>query len=354
MRVLFVAPLWKGSTSRYRVDAFHQLGHQVVEVDTTPADRSREMSPFSRVMNRLGRPRDLAGANRQLLEATRELRFDLLWVEKGRTIAPRTLEAFRAAQPGARVVAYSPDDMLFRPNQSAAYLAGIPVYDLHVTTKRHHVRGLARLGARDVCFVDNAYDPATHRPLELTPAERARWGSEVVFVGRWERNRIERVVALCEAGVEVTVHGPGWSREAHAHPRLRVGEPWVTDQDYTRAVCGARISLGFLSRLFPDQQTTRTVEIPAAGGFMLADRTAEHLELFRDGEEAVFFGETGELVEKAVYYLEHDDERRRIAAAGRERCLRDGYSYASRIRTALEHLDGRRAPVRPSAGVLAR
>ena len=73
---------------------------------------------------------------------------------------------------------------------------------------------------------------------------------------------------------------------------------------------------------------------------MLAERTDEHLELFEEGKEAEFFTSREEMLEKARYYLAHSQERQRIAAAGRERCLRSGYSYHDRLRKILTQIAG--------------
>lgn len=101
------------------------------------------------------------------------------------------------------------------------------------------------------------------------------------------------------------------------------------------SICGAKIALGLLERACPDQVTTRSIEIPACGAFMLAPRTQELLKLFEEGREAEFFASRTELLDKLAYYLARQMERDRIAAAGRDRCLRSGYSNHSSIENIL-------------------
>ena len=68
---------------------------------------------------------------------------------------------------------------------------------------------------------------------------------------------------------------------------------------------------------------------------MLAERTEEHLNLFGEGREAEFFDSDKELIDKVQYYLTHRNERIRIAAAGRERCIKSGYSNHDRLKAML-------------------
>ena len=69
---------------------------------------------------------------------------------------------------------------------------------------------------------------------------------------------------------------------------------------------------------------------------MLAERTREHLELFEEGKEAEFFSSNEELLDKVRFYLAHPQQRKRIAAAGRRRCLENGYSNQDRLKWMLE------------------
>jgi spore maturation protein CgeB len=72
---------------------------------------------------------------------------------------------------------------------------------------------------------------------------------------------------------------------------------------------------------------------------MLAERTSEHLEMFEEGEEAEFFDSHAELIEKVKFYLKNEPERRRIAQAGRERCLRSGYSNHERLKEIMRNIE---------------
>ena len=103
-------------------------------------------------------------------------------------------------------------------------------------------------------------------------------------------------------------------------------------------IAGSQIALGFLRELNPDQHTTRTFEIPAIGGFMLADRTEDHLEFFEEGREAEYFSSDEEYRDKVAFYLANEPTRTRVAAAGHRRCITSGYSYDDRIRIVMREL----------------
>ena len=78
------------------------------------------------------------------------------------------------------------------------------------------------------------------------------------------------------------------------------------------------------------------------GGIQASSR-AFMSRLIPDGREAEFFDSFEELLRKCRHYLEHDDERRRVAAAGLQRCIDSGYSNKHRMARVLEHLATRGA-----------
>ena len=335
LRIVYVGPLQPGDTCLHRMEALRDIGHEVLGIDTTPV-RNRGVARILQAARRkIGRTADLTGANQKILEASREA-LDVLWIDKGLSIQPATLEEVRSKHPRAVLLSYSPDDMMNPHNQSALYRACIPLYDLHVTTKSLNVRELLDAGARHAVMVDNGYAERVHRPMQLSAKERERLGGPLGCIAFWEADRERSLTFLAKRGLSVRVWGP-WPRRRY-HPNLRVEGVAAWAEDYPRAIAAFDINLAFLRKVNRDQQTTRSVEIPACGAFMLAERSEEHLRLFKEGTEAEFFGSDEELLEKCRFYLERPDARQRIAAAGRARCVASGYGNCHRMSEVIQHV----------------
>lgn len=339
-KILYIGPLNKGGTCLQRMQAMKDLRHEIVPVDTEPEDVRDKQSQFIyRVKRKLFGPSDLAGANYRICQLVKESPIDILWLDKALTITPETVRIVRQISPKTVIAGYSPDDMLNPDNQSKQFLKGLKYYDIFFTTKSYGVEELKRLGCKQVEFIDNAYDPHTHKPMKITKEDRVKFGGSVGFIGAYERERAESILYLAKQGFAVRVWGQGWNKKNWLfHPNLRIENIPLWGEDYSKAICSFDINLNFLRRVNRDLQTTRSIEIPACGGFMLAERTNEHLRLFEEGKEAEFFSTNEDLLEKVQYYLRHEDERNNIAQNGHERCLRSGYSNHKRLQAILDYL----------------
>jgi len=104
------------------------------------------------------------------------------------------------------------------------------------------------------------------------------------------------------------------------------------------------INLGFTRMSGDDPDTPgitqiklRDFEVPIAGGFYLVERAPEYDEFFRPGVDVETWESPAELVDKIRYYLAHDGERRRIAAAGR-RGAEAEHTWDHRFRTLFADL----------------
>jgi spore maturation protein CgeB len=102
------------------------------------------------------------------------------------------------------------------------------------------------------------------------------------------------------------------------------------------AVSRGVISINVLREQNRFSHNMRSYESLACGAFTLSQRSPELVQLFRDGEEVVFFGTREELRDQVACWLPRDSERRRIARAGLDRVTND--TYAERARTILRML----------------
>jgi spore maturation protein CgeB len=173
------------------------------------------------------------------------------------------------------------------------------------------------------------YDPRVHVAPQIPDDDRDPHEFDLVFVGHWEQNTARMIAALRKEGLAVKVWGHGWWQAWNLDDRRSIRS--LALRDYAKVISSAKIALCFLSKWNRNESAGRTFEIPAIGGFLLAERTRQQAAYFVEGKEAEFFGSTDELIKKAKYYLAHDDERRAIARAGHERCLRSPYTYKDRI-----------------------
>ena len=150
MKILYVGSLDPFGTSLSRLESLRKIEAGVQTFDVDPALDFSTKSALQRYVERqLGWGPRVRAANRALVATCRELRPDLVWIDKGLWLRPRTLRRLRVLLPRARFVGYSPDDMGNPSNQSRRYLDSLPLYDLHVTTKSYNVEELSALGARE-------------------------------------------------------------------------------------------------------------------------------------------------------------------------------------------------------------
>jgi spore maturation protein CgeB len=83
----------------------------------------------------------------------------------------------------------------------------------------------------------------------------------------------------------------------------------------------------------------RVWDVLGAGGFLLTNYQAELPRYLENGKDLVYFEDLPQLLELADYYLEHEEERRLIAAHGCE-TVRKRHSYMGRLRQMLAAVNG--------------
>lgn len=335
LSVLFLGTM--SGTCRHRRDAFRRLGHEVVTIEP------RELLPRSAWVDRIEwhlSPTLLSAAvERRIAEQIGARRFDLAFADNGSLFSPRLVRRLR--QHCRHVVNFNHDDP-FGPRDRvrfSAFRAAVPEYDLVVVGRTWNVAEALAHGARKALYFPRIADEVAHAPRPIDAATARAWAAEVAFIGTWMPERGPFMLDLIERGVPLTLYGQGWHK-AREWPRLRAAHraEYVDGDAYAYAIQCARVSLGLLSLGNRDQHTTRSIEIPLLGGLLCAQRTPEHRQFYDEGREALFWDDSAECARRCLEALADEPRRQRIAAAGRERALRNGYTSEHLIRAVLREL----------------
>lgn len=333
-KILFIGDLNEYGRGFQRYRTLKESGHHVVafsHAKVSLPNRIESPTFLYRVFWKLRIPLDNMSVNAKICAAIQHSPFDIVWIEKGNMIWPWTLRRIKKLAPRAKLISCSEDDMYAPHGHSFWYRWGLRYYDFVFTTKTYNLAELKLFGARETRPFLDSYDEKTHRPIRLTKTEEERFSCDVGAIGAFEEERAESLLYLAEHGIQVAVWGNGWERWANRHPNLIVKNEFLFGEDYSKAICATKINLNFLRKANRDEVTSRSIEIPACGGFMLGERTKRHLEFFEEGKEAEFFGSNEEMLSKIKQYLENNGAREKVAQAGRERCAKSGYSMSAQM-----------------------
>lgn len=340
-KILFVGDLNEYGRSFQRFCVLERLGNEVKAFSMVPVpfvpgvDKS---SFLERLFWKLKLPLDLTDVNQKIRQAVEAEKFDIVWIEKGNIIWPKTLRFIKKIQPKAKLVSVSEDDMYAKHNRSLYYTRGLFYYDIVFTTKVYNLEELKFLGAKRTELFLDSYDENVHWPMNLGNEDIKNFACDVGFIGTFEKDRAEKMLFLAENGIKVVVWGNGWSAWVGKNLNLIIKNKPLYGDDYAKAISATKINLCFLRKINRDEVTSRSVEIPACGGFMLAEKTKRHLEFFEEDKEAVFFDTKEELLEKVKKYLNNNEDRRKIVEAGTERCIRSGYSTKEQLVKMLKFI----------------
>ena len=344
MNVLSVSRLDTNNPMSQRFEAMQDIGLSVTGIDYMTFETTNRMMLFFQSVlywlfrNNLGNFRllDLNKTNERILDCFRKNSWDVLWLDKALVVDKQTLQIVQNTQPNCFIIGFSHDDMANRHNQSKQFLEHLPLYDVFYTTKSYNVNELKEMGCKRCKFINNSFHPQVHRPIKFPRSVITQDKYSVGFIGFWEREREYLFRKIAQSGIKINIWGSGWKKCKFRHHNFTIHHGDVRGDEYAKVLCSMDIALCMLRKINRDLQTTRSIEIPACGVFMLGERTNEHLDLFEEGKEAEFFSTASELIRKIYYYLNNPEKRKKIARAGFRRCLQSGYSNQERLKVIFE------------------
>lgn len=328
------------------VEAFRKLGHRVEPFYWQSYFNSQNpvVRLWQRIQNKFLIGPVLRKLNADLVDAAIQFKPKLIFIYRGTHITPKAISEIKQRLPGCVVYGYNNDDPFadgHPPWLWRHFLKSVPKYDLVFAYRHHNLDDFIKIGAKRVELLRSWYIPHLNHAVTLSDIDEGKYGCDVVFVGHYENDeRLEYLEEIARNGFKLRLFGPEyeWNHLLVKSEELNHLAPvhLVWNEDYNKALCGAKIALCFFSKLNRDTYTRRCFEIPATRTLLLSEYSDDLASLYQAGEEADFFKNKEEMILKIKLYLGDDNLRGRVAANGNQRAINDGHDVVSRMAKVLD------------------
>jgi hypothetical protein len=317
-------------------DELRARGQKVGFIELYP-DWSRSIA--HRVLARLlpGVTPQVMRANRHIARAIADDAVRFVIVTNGRELDPDVISQARQslARRGGGIACFLCDDPFNPVHRCASWLRALAEYTVVVSTKRQVVPDLVAVGCRHVQYARFGYHPPIHRPVD--PQAMGFVRCDIGFAGTADADRLPILGGLAEGTSDLSfnLYGHRWS----AHPALReIAQPPVTGLQYSAAMRAATVCPCLVRRANRDGHVMRSIELPAIGAFMLAERTEEHQEMFDEGVHCDYWGSVEELIDKSRWYSSNPRRAACIAHTGHAHVIAAPNTYADRALEIVQML----------------
>lgn len=248
--------------------------------------------------------------------------------------APLEASVIRAMRHlGVRCINFSTDDPFNTAHRASWHLKSLIEYDVVFTPRYSNIHELRRLSCREVHYLPFGYDEGLFLPFQDKVDSASDAIGDVVFVGGADVDRVNFFSQFTRDGLRPVLVGGYW--EQHKLDADRYGA--LPHQKVAEITSKAAVNVCLVRRANRDGHVMRSFEIPAVGGFMLAENTEDHRRFFGpEGECVLYFCTPQEALEKTRWALNHPEHRQRMARACHERICNGHHTYQDRLDQMLK------------------
>jgi spore maturation protein CgeB len=339
-----------GSITQYCHKAFLKLGCEVKLFDLrqsqylrTPGlinlrEKIKNKLPFSTRQIKIVDFLEKLRMNRILFATALDFRPQLIFTLNGERIGLKTLSKLHKHLKAKLVNWYI--DPLTSPYHRRLVEVISDFYDYFFIIDSLEIRNLVEISTPNVFWLPMACDPEVHTKIDLTEEEQKAYGSDVCFVGTITPVRERILETLLDFDLKI------WGPPNNPYGRWLKKNSKLKNYYQGRAAFGeelikiynaVKINLEIHSQHGKPiySSTMRVFEVTGCGGFLLADYSPVHSQLYHITEEIICYYNEKDLKEKIRYYLNNFFQRQTIAQRGREHTYKE-HTYLQRISKVLE------------------
>jgi spore maturation protein CgeB len=219
--------------------------------------------------------------------------------------------------------------------------------DFVITNVEDHLDYFRQRGIKNIKWIHQGFSPEFFEIDTLETKNGGKCYADVAMIGSMGtpiyNKRCELVLFLKQNGIDIKWWGPHLSRDLkniryylRGVHRLWAGSE-VYMKDFADVIRHTKIFIGDDSDIPIKGKylSNRSLAVVGCGGFYLCRRTRGIEYLFDFGSECDVFETKDEMLEKVRYYLDNEDERKRIALKGQQKIL-NNYTYKNQMKKIFD------------------
>lgn len=219
------------------------------------------------------------------------------------------------------------------------------------TTDSKAVKKYHRAGYKNVILTSWACNHFICKPLDLPKIY------DVTFLGQPHGDRRKIIKKIEKSGINIKCWGRGWPAgrvnsdemiKIFSQTKIDLGLTNSSVTNFLKPLIKIFFQRNYNGKIqiqnpknWPDnfksffsrkrkQLKGRNFEVPGCRSFLITDSTDELKDYYEDGKEIIIFKGAKDLIKKIKYYLRHEEEREKIAAAGYYRTIKE-HTYEKRF-----------------------
>jgi len=316
--------------------ALKEKGHDIDTFDPTNIFKFK-FNLLNRIINKFFIYVLIIGINKSFKNKFSKKIYDIIIIMRGEHLMPETLKYIKSFD--TKLVNWSSDDFFnatttLKVLDRSNVVKVLKSYDCIFTPRMHLATEYLKLGAKRVELLNWYHRPGLKFASEKVPAQNYLY--EISFIGAWSPRREQILSALPQ---KLHIWGWGWGKHASKNfikKNICHGQIGMTKM--MSIFNQSKININILTVENRDTTNFRNYEIPASGGFQLAEWSHDISELFIPNNEIVLFKNENELVQKTEEYLRGEKKREEIARNGYRRVDCYDCSIDSRVSNILSKI----------------
>lgn len=258
-------------------------------------------------------------ANHKLVKTAKNFKPDVLLIGHCDYIQNWALEEIRDALPDIRMAHFNVDPVYWPHMQNQCKERMYSCDGIFVTTAGEPLKQW-RTGKNFVAYMPNPSDPSMENQDNGMKKDFLR---DLFFAGnpnpvdpRWKF--LASVLEKLQGKMKIDIFG--WNNPPIANPKEGLKfNPGVWGARYEEVLATSKMSLNLNRREGDFWYSSDRIAHLMGYGILTFQSSLNKMQDFFSNDETVFFDDVDDLVEKILYYQNHDEERARIASAGREK-----------------------------------